>query len=259
MEKCKVLSWKYSSFSKPENAKIEILFAIQKNDMTYNLNISNVVTAFYGCDRMTVDLADTFIHDENNKVISLYNSKFLGWYIEKYRVREPIICKTPKDVLAIKDRICTEVNRTMLWSGALDPFTIQDKEGKPIIIDDYYGPEVNSWIARDSNKDTLNMLFDKVGIILPEYDNNDANSVECWETASQIWAENAQGEVGVSVGSTVSNTSMFAKKELNTLKANQSVLSIIVYDIWPINADGKKPKIYLRNEFEKMNPNEFIL
>jgi len=258
MVKCKVLSWKY--FESDKSTTTNIIFSIQKNNQTSNFHLTNEIIAFYGCDKMTADLADTFLNDENNKTISLYYSDFLGWYIEKYRVREIFVCNNPEDVLKIRDKICTGLNKTMLWSGAKNPFTIQGKAGEPIVIDDYHGPEINSMIARDSGKETLNMLFDRVGITLPKYDYYNKNSAMCWETASQIWAENARGEVGISVGDVISGASVFALVELGILKGNQNVVSIVVYDNWPINADGaKKPKTYTRNEFEKMSPMEFVL
>lgn len=257
MEKCKVLSWKYFESNKSKPA--DIIFSIQRNDKVSQLDMTKVITKFYGCDKMTADLADTFCNDENNKIISLYHSEYLGWYIEKYRVRESLICENPEDVLKIRDKICTGLNKTMLWSGAETPFAIEGNTGESIIIDNYYGSEVHSWIARENDKETLDMAFDRIGITLPNYDCDNKNSVLCWETASQIWAENARGEVALSAGDAIADNSKFALVELDTLKRNQDVVSIVVYDIWPINAGGKTPKVYARTEFEKMSPHDFVL
>jgi len=285
MKKSKVLSWKYFN---PNGLNTEvILFTVEHNNRTSSIDISRLITTFYGCNEMTADLANTFLNEENNKIISLYNSDFLGWYLEKYRIREPIVCNNSKDVLAIRHKICTGMNKTMLWSGAKKPLRFHNSDGslwtwsardieeaslwapddqlekmragETAIIDNYHGAEINALIARDNGKDTLNMMFDRVGISLPEYDSDDSNSVECWETASRIWAENASGEVGVSVGSAINRNSVFAAIELDLLKANDNVTSIVVYDNWPIAANGKPPKKYKREEFERMDSGEFIL
>ena len=191
-----------------------------------------------------------------------------------------MICGTLSDIEQIRDRICTDKNRTMLWSGARQPFGLfhQDgspklwkerdlewakrnncenydeiKVGMPVIVSNYYGEEISDFIAKENGKETLGQALRRLEIEIPE-DNEDF-----WELLSQFWAENAQGEVGLSSGQTIQKTKIFARKEFSIIKANMKVTSIIVYDNYPVTAGGEKSRIYQRHEFERMEAHELCL
>lgn len=78
----------------------------------------------------------------------------------------------------LADRIKAPENQTVLWSGSQHPFAYGSEN-----IDNYYGPEVASYVASEHGGQTLEDTLDKSNIVLPEWDADNPESIECWKSA----------------------------------------------------------------------------
>ena len=102
--------------------------------------------------------------------------------------------------ISLIQKIKAPENQTVLWSGSQNPFAYGSET-----IDNYYGPEIASYVAREHGGKTLEDTLASNGIILPKWDSNNPESIACWKEASQAFAKNAEGHVGIILGEKVNN------------------------------------------------------
>jgi hypothetical protein len=73
---------------------------------------------------------------------------------------------------------------------------------------------------------TLEQLLEKNNIEMPDYNPLDSTTVEAWEKASELYAEQASGKVNAIIGENLRPDSIWKTYELPALKRNPNVTEI---------------------------------
>ncbi|AUG56168.1 hypothetical protein [Acetivibrio saccincola] len=109
----------------------------------------------------------------------------------------------------------TEKNIAFFWSGKTNGIGVADRALE---------------IARERGGTTIEKIIETKGINMPEWNINDAKSVEIWRQASLKYAQQASGEVWAVIGSSVREDSIWLQYELPALTNNINVTKITVID-----------------------------
>lgn len=190
------------------------------------------------------------------------------YYIES--ASDLLRCRDSSGTL-IADRIKAPKDQTVLWSGYQQTFpnyTLNDPYfdeystdhaipagGYDYIpsgtedVNNYYGPEIASYVAHEHGGQTLEDTLAANNIVLPEWSQTDPESQECWKQASRIFAGNAEGNVKVVVGEELNPEGYLYADELPTIQNNANVDSITLCDSYPSSAGGKADKHFAKEEF----------
>jgi hypothetical protein len=114
-----------------------------------------------------------------------------------------------KDLVKNKALLKSSVNEANFWSGL--------------------GRNGDTQAASFTNKNggtTLEQLLEKNNIEMPDYNPLDSTSVEAWEKASELYAEQASGKVNAIIGENMRPDSIWKTYELPALKRNPNVTEI---------------------------------
>ncbi len=84
--------------------------------------------------------------------------------------------------------------------------------------------------ATNNGGTTLEGALDRADITMPQYEQRDPTSIEVWEKASRIFAEQASGITYVVVDKNTRDTNVFVTKELPALQANGLVMQVVRLD-----------------------------
>lgn len=123
--------------------------------------------------------------------------------------------ETNFDVNLIRDRLRTKPDTAFFWSGRTDGIG---------------GMDVAKDIAKSRGGVTLESTIDDANIIMPEWDFNKPSSIDAWEEASNIYAEQVSGKIRAVVGNELRPGNIWENIELPRLKANPNVTQITTID-----------------------------
>ncbi|HFU3716802.1 TPA: hypothetical protein ACGO5M_002236, partial [Streptococcus suis] len=123
--------------------------------------------------------------------------------------------ETNFDVNLIRDRLRTKPDTAFFWSGRTDGIG---------------GMDVAKDIAKSRGGVTLESTIDDANVIMPEWDFNKPSSIDAWEEASNIYAEQVSGKIRAVVGNELRPGNIWENIELPRLKANPNVTQITTID-----------------------------
>ena len=106
------------------------------------------------------------------------------------------------------------------------------------------GMDIAANIAKKNGGATLEMVLEREGIILPEFNILDSTAVEIWQNASAVYAKQVSGHVRAIVGSNVNPKGVWLTIELPALKNNPNVTKITLID-----QKHMLKKLFLRGEY----------
>jgi hypothetical protein len=92
------------------------------------------------------------------------------------------------------------------------------------------GKERAAEVATGKGGETLEMLIEKRGIKMPDWDDTNPESVKAWSDISREFAAGASGEVRAVLGENVRANSIWLREELPALKRNLNVTKITAID-----------------------------
>ncbi|HFI0466355.1 TPA: hypothetical protein ACGOY9_001827 [Streptococcus suis] len=122
---------------------------------------------------------------------------------------------TDFDVSLIKDRLKTEPGTAFFWSGRTDGIG---------------GMDVAKDIAKSRGGVTLESTIEDTNIIMKDWNIEDTSTIDAWERASDVYAEQVTGEVRAVVGSELREGNIWENIELPRLKNNPKVTKITTID-----------------------------
>ncbi|HHT7815814.1 TPA: hypothetical protein ACT2IN_000841 [Streptococcus suis] len=122
---------------------------------------------------------------------------------------------TDFDVSLIKDRLKTEPGTAFFWSGRTDGIG---------------GMDVAKGIAKSRGGVTLESTIEDTNIIMKDWNIEDTSTIDAWERASDVYAEQVTGEVRAVVGSELREGNIWENIELPRLKNNPKVTKITTID-----------------------------
>lgn len=109
----------------------------------------------------------------------------------------------------------TKFDTAFFWSGRTDGIG-----GMDVAID----------VAKSRGGVTLESTIDDANVIMPEWDFNKPSSIDAWEEASNIYAEQVSGKIRAVVGNELRPGNIWENIELPRLKANPIVTQITTID-----------------------------
>ena len=143
--------------------------------------------------------------------------------------------KTKKERRAKKIRkaLISKPNEAVFFSGC----STEDADGN------YKSPSQVAREFADSNEGvTMETLFARNEVDMPDFDRDDLDSLKSWEEASSAYAEQASGDVRVIARPPLREHNIFENVELPKLKANPNVTSVTM-----INPDtNERTEIFRR-------------
>ncbi|HFR3703016.1 TPA: hypothetical protein ACHVE0_002035 [Streptococcus suis] len=116
--------------------------------------------------------------------------------------------ETNFDVNLIRDRLGTKPDTAFFLSGRTDGIG---------------GMDVAKDIAKSRGGFTLESTIDDANVIMPEWDFNKPTSIDAWEEASNIYAEQVSRKIRAVVGNELRPGNIWENIELPRLKANPNV------------------------------------
>ena len=120
-------------------------------------------------------------------------------------------------------QLSTQPNEAFFWSG-------RNAENVGVGPISAGGNGAADLVAHGSNGTTLEALLDLHGIEPPKWSPGDTYSENWWSGVSQLYAENASGEVHAVVGSNLRPGNVWETVELPRLMENPNVTKIVVID-----------------------------
>lgn len=120
-------------------------------------------------------------------------------------------------------RLTTPSDGAFFWSGR----SVDGTGIGPITAGGNGGADL---IAHGSGATTLESLLEQNGIQPPKWSPNDVHAERWWSAVSQMYAENASGEVHAVIGSSLRPGNVWENVELPRLMENPNVTQIIVID-----------------------------
>ena len=144
----------------------------------------------------------------------------IGDYVDLPEVEYP---DTGPYQLPPATQLSTQPNEAFFWSG-------RNAENVGVGPISAGGNGAADLVAHGSNGTTLEALLDLHGIEPPKWSPGDTYSENWWSGVSQLYAENASGEVHAVVGSNLRPGNVWETVELPRLMENPNVTKIVVID-----------------------------
>lgn len=126
----------------------------------------------------------------------------------------------------IRAKLKTEPGKAFFWSGM-----------------GLAGPTKSVEVASKLGGVTLEMMLEKAGIEMPEWNFEDAEGIQAWNAVSDAFAEQVSGDVRAVIGDQMRPGSIWETTELPRLKNNPNVTSITV-----VNPDTGEEKVIFTRE-----------